>query len=303
MVDASLTGWGAALMQVVEGKCRPVRFELGLWNKAESAYDATKRECRAALYAFRRLRGMIYGIKFTLETDAQVLVYQLNGKANDVPGSLILRWISYLLLFDFEVRHVPGPKNGVADGLSRKQAGPSDQLDAEVEEDIEDFIDLHLNTVEIDGLPKILDGNYSPESERLARYLLTLQRPPVMADSQYRTLRSQSKKFFVHNRRLWKRARREWEQPMLVEEDPAIQKEVIRQYHEGCGHKGRDVTVNLIRKRYFWKNLWGDIAAAVRSCETCQKYYPKRPREVVHYTAPGDPFAKVHFDTQYMPND
>ncbi|KAL9566939.1 hypothetical protein ACKAV7_008708 [Fusarium commune] len=91
MVDASLTGWGAALMQVVDGKRRPVRFKSGLWNKAESAYDATKRECHAALYAFRRLRGMIYGIRFTLETDAQVLMHQLNGKANDMPRLLILR--------------------------------------------------------------------------------------------------------------------------------------------------------------------------------------------------------------------
>ncbi|VTT61739.1 unnamed protein product [Fusarium fujikuroi] len=97
---------------------------------------------------------------------------------------------NYLLLFDFEVRYVPGPKNGVADRLSRKQVRLSDQLDAKVEEDIKDFIDLHLNTVKIDGLPKILNRNYSPESKRLARYLLTLQRPPVMADSQYRTLRS-----------------------------------------------------------------------------------------------------------------
>jgi hypothetical protein len=46
--DASLKGWGAVLMQLdAEGRRHPSRYKSGLWNKAESGYDATKRECRA----------------------------------------------------------------------------------------------------------------------------------------------------------------------------------------------------------------------------------------------------------------
>jgi len=53
-----------------------------------------------------------------LETDASVLVAQLNRLATDLPGALVTRWIAYIWLFDFEVRHVPGTKHTVADGLS-----------------------------------------------------------------------------------------------------------------------------------------------------------------------------------------
>ncbi|KAI8679254.1 hypothetical protein NCS57_00202800 [Fusarium keratoplasticum] len=286
MVDASLLGWGCVLMQVIDGKRKPIRFESGLWNPAETKYDATKRECRAVLYAFRRLRGMIYGIPFVLETDSQVLVHQINGKADDVPGSLVLRWISYLLLFDFTVRHVPGKKNRVADGLSRKHAGPSDQLDAQVEGDIEDFVDLHLNIVHVNGEPDVLDGVYSQEHRDIAKYLCTFEKPEGLT-----------------RRRLWKRAKRDYDSPLLVVDDPEMQKKLIKSYHFDSGHKGREVTYNLAKRRYFWNGMWNQVSEAVRCCPTCQAHAPWRPLEAVQHTKPFDPMIKVHFDCQYMPLD
>jgi hypothetical protein len=64
MTDASLTGWGAALMQIIDGKRRPARYESGTWTRAESQYDATKRECRGLLAALRHMRRNLYGIHF-----------------------------------------------------------------------------------------------------------------------------------------------------------------------------------------------------------------------------------------------
>ena len=303
MVDASLLGWGCVLMQVIDGKRKPVRFESGLWNPAETKYDATKRECRAVLYAFRRLRGMIYGIPFVLETDSQVLVHQINGKADDVPGSLVLRWISYLLLFDFTVRHVPGKKNRVADGLSRKHAGPSDQLDAQVEGDIEDFVDLHLNTVHVNGEPDALDGVYSQEHRDIAKYLCTFEKPEGLTRSQLQWFKRKALSFFVQGRRLWKRAKRDYDSPLLVVDDPEMQKKLIKSYHFDSGHKGREVTYNLAKRRYFWNGMWNQVSEAVRCCPTCQAHAPWRPLEAVQHTKPFDPMVKVHFDCQYMPLD
>lgn len=53
-----------------------------------------------------------------MEVDAATLVAQLNRPATDLPNSVIVRWISWIRLFDFDVKHVPGTKNTVADGLS-----------------------------------------------------------------------------------------------------------------------------------------------------------------------------------------
>ena len=64
-----------------------------------------------------------------LEMDVNVLVAQLNQSATDLPGSLVMRWIAYIRLFDFEVRHVPGKKHTAADGLSRRPCMESDDVD------------------------------------------------------------------------------------------------------------------------------------------------------------------------------
>jgi len=61
-----------------------------------------------------------------LETDANVLVAQLNRAATDHPGALITRWLAWIRLFDFEVRHVPGKQHTVADALSWRPRHPDD---------------------------------------------------------------------------------------------------------------------------------------------------------------------------------
>ena len=84
------------------------------------------------------MRRYLYGVHFFVETDAQVLIHQINGSASDIPGALLLRWLAWIRLFDFEIRHIPGTKNAAADSLSRKPAGPSDFHDKKTETDIDD---------------------------------------------------------------------------------------------------------------------------------------------------------------------
>jgi len=95
--------------------------------------------------ALRKVRYWLYRVKFTLETDASVLVAQLNQSATNLPRALVTRWIAYIRLFDFTVRHVPGTKHTAVDGLSRRPCTESDDIDEANEVDIDDFIDAELN--------------------------------------------------------------------------------------------------------------------------------------------------------------
>lgn len=298
MVDASLEGWGAVLMQVVDGKRHPIRFDSGIWTNAEKSYDATKRECRGILYAVRKLRAYITGLHFTLETDAQVLIHQLNGSLNDVPGSIIMRWTSYIMLFDFTVRHIPGPKNTIADALSRKPPGPSDLMDKILDEDMDEVIDMHLNVITFEGL----DGYHSDGNLAIARYLTTLERPDGLSASQFRALRKRSLRYFVKGRRLWMRPAKNRTQPALVVDDRQIQKDIVRSFHKN-GHRGKQVGFDTLRDRYWWPGLWNDHASAVSTCPICQKHGPWRPSDQMVPTVPGNPMEKLHFDTQYLPPD
>ena len=177
-VDASLDGWGGVLMQLVKGKKHPSRYESGIWSDAEKRYDATKRECRGVLKALKKVRYWLYGIHFILETDASVLVAQLNRSGTDLPGALVTRWIAWIRLFDFEVRHIPGKRHTAADGLSRRPPTDQDLAEAAEEPDIDDFILAELNSLRVSPIsvnaetPPLHEG-YSKFSKKVATYLTT----------------------------------------------------------------------------------------------------------------------------------
>ena len=129
--DASTTiGWGAILSQKQrDGSIRPARFESGIWNDAEKKYDAIKLECHGLLKALKKFRFWLFGRYFTVETDAQTLVWLLNQPPNDLPNAMITRWLTYIRLFDFDVKHIAGNKNGGADALSRRGQASEDDPD------------------------------------------------------------------------------------------------------------------------------------------------------------------------------
>ena len=149
--DASGIGWGAELGLLINGKYRPIRFESGCWNDAERKYDSGKQECLAIVKSLRRLRLYLFGAEFRLETDARTLRDQLNDcSMNLLLSAPLTRWLAYIKLFAFEVHHVAGKKNVIADALSRKGRGPSDDADDAIEGDIKDYIDARINIAETD---------------------------------------------------------------------------------------------------------------------------------------------------------
>ena len=122
-VDASSEDWGTILQQVDngkkdgtnstdsgknKGKRHSIRYESGLWTGDEKKYDAGKWECRALLWALKKLQIWLYGMHFVIEIDAKTLLHQLNLPIVDLPGTIVTRWIICIKLFDFDVCHVAG---------------------------------------------------------------------------------------------------------------------------------------------------------------------------------------------------
>ena len=104
----------------------------------------------------QKLRYWLYGVHFILETDANTLVAQLNRAATDLPGALVTRWLAWIRLFDFEVKHVRGRVHSAADGLSRKPRTRSDDIDNKNDMDIDEFIAAELDCAQISWIGKII---------------------------------------------------------------------------------------------------------------------------------------------------
>ncbi|KAE8221623.1 hypothetical protein CF326_g8523, partial [Tilletia indica] len=119
-VDSSNIAAGFALFQedeeAVNGR-RLIHYGSIGFGDVEQRYSQAKLELCGVYKSIRVLRYYVYGTKLILEVDAASLREMINSP--DVPNAAMTRWIAYLKYFDVEVRHVPGKKHTLPDGLSR----------------------------------------------------------------------------------------------------------------------------------------------------------------------------------------
>jgi hypothetical protein len=115
-VDAS--GEAAGGMVVQDGKI--VRVFSKKFNPAQSAYNTTRREALALLWAVQRFRHLMVGTTIVW-TDHQPLERIAQG-STEVQDLLLQRWMDILQEYNIEVRYKKGSDNGVADYLSRNAA-------------------------------------------------------------------------------------------------------------------------------------------------------------------------------------
>jgi hypothetical protein len=104
--------------------------------------------------------------RFTVETDAKYIKGMLNHP--DIqPNAAINCWITSILLFDFDLMHVPGDKHTVADGLSRHPPSPDD---LEEDDDYEEWIDQAYGfTIEVLNWRRDRPSVYSSVSGRTVK--------------------------------------------------------------------------------------------------------------------------------------
>ena len=114
--DASTLGIGGVLLQLNEhhGKEVPIAFVSKAFNDVERKWSTIEQEAFAIYYCVKQLAHYLHGHKFVIETDHRNLTYMYRSTTPKV-----VRWRLALLDHDYEVRHLPGKENVVADALSR----------------------------------------------------------------------------------------------------------------------------------------------------------------------------------------
>ena len=115
--DASAYGIGAVLSQVQDGEEKVIAYGSKTLSRSQMRYCTTYRELLAVVVFVKQFKHFLYGRQFLIRTDHSSLTWLKNFKE---PEGMVVRWISALETYDFEIKHRKGALHGNADGLSRR---------------------------------------------------------------------------------------------------------------------------------------------------------------------------------------
>ena len=128
VTDASDTALGAVLQQRDGDVVKPVAFFSRKLNDRESRYDTFGKELLGIYAAVIHFDHFLDGHRFKIFTDHKPLVHALGARSQMKYSRRVNSQITRLSEYDYEIFHIKGSENVVADALSR----PNESDDHEV---------------------------------------------------------------------------------------------------------------------------------------------------------------------------
>ncbi|GKT37895.1 hypothetical protein ADUPG1_003833, partial [Aduncisulcus paluster] len=112
--DASTSGVGGMVAMIQDGVEKPLAFYSKKFTDTERKWCTLEQEAFGLYWVMTKARNFLWGRKFVAETDHRNLTFMLKNESAKVQ-----RWRMAVSEFDFEVHHIKGKENLIADGLSR----------------------------------------------------------------------------------------------------------------------------------------------------------------------------------------
>jgi hypothetical protein len=323
-VDSSYVAVGYILGQKDEkGKLRPARYGSITWNPVESRYSQAKIEVYGVVRTLQALRAFLVGVKnLVIEVDAKYIKGMLN-KPDSVPSAAINRWIAYIQLYDFELRHVPKEEHKAPDGLSRRKYTEADGAEV-TQEEFDEEIDRCLDTyaflrdaplikhnirAEVMGLqvettlrerevPQSLDSMTSDvDLEVIKKFLQEFEWPKEVEERDRKRIMPKIRNYFLSQGRMYKRRADGRHQRVIGSGD---RYSLMEQAHTELGHKGFYAVRHMLTERVWWPSISKDLKWYLGTCHACQIYNPFQVHIPPTVPEPAPLFYKVHVDTMFM---
>jgi len=264
--DASINGVGGVLMQ---GN-HPIAYYSRKFSRTERNYSTGEQELYAVFLTLKEWRCYLEGTKIRLITDHCPLTYL---KTQQQLSRKQARWVTFFEQFDYTWVYKPGRTN-VADPLSRHPT----------------FAALIAEGQEVPDPPSVMQEILEAyETDALFADTTFLLRNHISKDAQGRYIR------------------------ILPDTDPhtdpcivvpnvrSLRQRIISTNHDDrlSGHQGRDRTLDLIRRHFWWPSMSADVEEYINSCAECQR--SKSSNQPVHgllqpIDIPSEPWEDVSTD-------
>ncbi len=275
-MNANLENWKKILMILRNEKKHSMRYENEIWSDAKKKYDVIKKECREILKILKKIHFYFYDVKFILKTNVRVLVDQLNRFDTNLSDAFVTRWLVWIRLFDFEVRHVLDIKHIAADDLFRKFSSFNDLKKVVEKKNIDDWMNIQLDCVRVflvsaaeDELSSILILEYFEKSQKIVVCLFTLRKFSEMSLKKFNKFKKKVFRFKLQRDQFFRRNSKNVSMRRVIDDLEEWQR-ILKQLHDENDHRDKKNIYKKITDRYWWNDLYDDAQKHVKICSQCQ---------------------------------
>jgi len=320
-VDSSKYATGMILSQHDDkGVRHPACFGSIPMSERESRYSQPKLELFGLFKALKHWCFYIIGAKhLKIEMDAKFVKQMLN-EPDLQPNAVINRWIMGVLMFNFDLIHVPANSFRGPDALSRWPYHLEPQTEVLDEDDSWlDKVALYMrrvvrydsrelgahhtdyNALELPScfLSRIQKNN---KLMQIRHFLNTLQTPSDMTPRALKRFLKKTERYFWVDQHLY-RIHDKHGLPRRVIIEPETKQKILVEIHEHTGHRGIEAAEKHLKARFYWPHMSEDINHHVASCHECQIRSSKRFHQPITVSTPVRPFERIYLDTMRMPVD
>jgi len=311
MADASDEALGAVLLQDRGRGLQPVAYASHRFNAVERRWTVTEREMFALFWACRKFESFCKGSKVVLMTDHKPIT-ELRRAKNPCPK--VFRWILELSEWDFEIVYVKGAHQYVADALSRMDSRDLIHLKEKPDSfwrssmpmplamlSLRQALQWPIENIKKDQLEDPDWGNYLHDRDLgldLSKYLNTHnERLKELVRVKDSIVKGSDGLYY-------KKAKNDERMLLLI---PRCQRKLVFDLLHtlpSAGHFGRDKTLEVVARHYWWPSISKDISKLCKFCIDCARAKPDTQllrQPMVNHEIPSAPFQRVHLDTNTMP--
>lgn len=266
--DASMRGIGAVLLQKTDdGVELIVAFASQPFNSTQRNWSTIEQEGYAIVFACKSFRHFLIGRHFVVECDHRNLMFIARSQTPKV-----VRWRLLLREFDYEIRHIPGKDNTIADALSRVWGALPTDYDA-----LKHTRERRTGTAT--GSPQLLLLNESTLEKIDDTDASVMLNDDSIVESDVVQLTASS-----IDEELTKEVR--------VQRFKSVHNAVM-------GHRGVQLTLDILtHAKLDWPGMRADVETMISACPTCQKTRFRQGVNIpqLHTTESSEPFEIVSVD-------
>ncbi|UYV73303.1 K02A2.6-like [Cordylochernes scorpioides] len=289
--DASSFGIGGVLRQEQpDGSLKPIAYVSRTLSETEKRYSQIEKEGLAIVWTCDRLKDYVTGIDIHIETYHKPLIAIFTSKSLEDMTPRLQRLKMRIMRYSYQISHIAGKKQIVADMLSRKPMSKPHK------DELKEELSAYIQSIEFPATEeRLLEISRKQKEDslcsQLAKYCMSGW--PKNKREVDPALRGywQFQEDLTYQNGLLLRGQR-----ILIPK--SLRKDILEKLHQG--HFGINKCRSRAKESVWWLGISQEIERMVSSCTKCLKERKPKHEPLMPSEFPIRPWQKVGMDLFYL---